>query len=120
MNVYADARRPETEANPLELELKAAMSCWPCVLGTRLGSVLTTAEPALHALTEYRLLLFFKNLQNKTNKKTPNQPFLQKVKHSKKLKLLSVFWNWWSKYLMWKKAKAKAQSILRQGRWEAP
>lgn len=89
MHVYADAQRPETEANPLELELKAAMSCWPCVLGTKLGSVLTTAKPALHALTEYRLLLPFKNLQNK--QKTPNQPFLQKVKHSKKLKLLSVF-----------------------------
>lgn len=90
MHVYADAQRPETEANPLELELKAAVSCcWPLVLGTKLGSVLTTVEPALHVLTEYRLLLIFKKTQNK--QKTPNQPFLQKVKHSKKLRLSSVF-----------------------------
>jgi hypothetical protein len=29
--------------------------------------------------------------QNKQKTQTPNQPLLQKVKHSKKLKLLSVF-----------------------------
>lgn len=72
MHVYADAQRPETEANPLELELKAAVSCcWPLVLGTKLGSVLTTVEPALHVLTEYRLLLIFKKTQNKQKNPKP-------------------------------------------------
>lgn len=124
MYVCANAQRPETAAVPWSLNYRrpwaACPQCWELNLEVFLQLLRQFSMFELNIGYFYFLKIYKPNpTQNKQKTQTPNQPLLQKVKHSKKLKLLSVFWNWWSKYLMWKKTKDKLSPFWDRNRWEA-